>query len=123
MRGDAIPLVTWYIAGTNKSFKKPKYELRTMEEEKEHQKKLGNCLGFYYGIRCKKCCGVYPAFHTTGGFKDEGYYVCLVCGKESEHQPMEWQARDSWNAEQYIWQPSDDEFRQMTINDWMKGAI
>lgn len=119
MRGKDIPLVTWYRSGRDKveTFKKPKYELKTAREMKAIQDKLGNTVGFYYGTLCKKCCGVYPAFFTEDSFNSLGYYVCLVCGKESTHEPMAWMARDSWNHKKYKWVPSQD--GQLTIFDYM----
>lgn len=118
MRGDSIPLVTWYV-GTKRTFKKPKYRLHSAAEEKMEQDKLGRMLSMYYGTSCEKCCGVYPKFFTEGGFKDDGYYVCLVCGKESTHKPMAWQARDAWNNHKYIFNP-ETEFTQMTIFDLLE---
>lgn len=119
-----IPMETWYGWHGDKSysFKKPKYELKTAKEEKEHQEKLGNCLGFYYGTNCDKCCGVYPAFFTEGTFRDYGYYVCLVCGRESKHQPMNWMAKDSWNNCEYKWVPDPKEHEQLSVFDYITTA-
>ena len=117
MRGADIPLVTWYRQ-TDKgivTFKKPKYELKAAAVIKAKQDKLGDNADWYYGTNCKKCCGVYPAFYTEGGFRDYGYYVCLVCGKESIHKPMNWEAREAWNNEEYLWQPM---YKQHTIFDY-----
>lgn len=117
-----IPLETWYgFKGDKKfTFKKPKYELKTAEEEKAYQEKLGNSLSFYYGTWCNKCCGVYPKFFTESGFRDYGYYVCLVCGRESTHQSMDWLARDSWNNGEYEWIPEAKENEQLSIFDFMR---
>lgn len=116
MTGNDIPLVTWnrVEGGKIKTFKKPKYELRPAKEIKEIQDRLGGLLNCYYGTTCKKCCGVYPAFMTEGGLTDYGYYVCLVCGKESKHEPMSWMARKSWNNGLYEWEPTN---RQLSIFD------
>lgn len=115
-----IPLVTWYGWHGDKqySFKKPMYELKTAEEEKAYQEKLGKLLSYYYGTNCKKCCGVYPAFFIEGTFRDYGYYVCLVCGRESEHKVMSWMARDSWNNGEYSWTPEPKEGEQLSIFDY-----
>ena len=121
MTGNDIPLTTWY-RHTDKgitTFKKPKYILQTYEEIKAKQDKLGKNAAWYYGTDCEKCCGVYPAFMTEDSFENKGYYVCLVCGKESVHEPMSWIARDSWNAGRYKWKPS--EFYQMSMEEWLKG--
>ena len=119
MTGKDIPMITCYRLtdhGTE-TFKRPYYTIKSAEEEKAHQKKLGNSLGFYYGIGCKKCCGVYPLFLNTLDFADLGYYVCLVCGKEGAHEVMEHLARKAWNEGRYHWQP---EYRQMDIFDFLK---
>ena len=120
MRGDKIPLITQYtITKTGTKTKKvPQYTLTTTEEIKAHQDKLGNNASWYYGTWCNKCCGVYPAFMKEQTFDDKGYYVCLVCGKESIHTDMPWQARDEWNAGNYVFNPQTDNY-QMTISDWL----
>ena len=118
-----IPMTTLYTI-TSKgtiSRKVPKYELKTAEDEAEHQRKLGNFLSFYYGLDCKKCCGVYPRYFTTDGFESKGYYVCLVCGKESEHGDMEHLARANWNEGRYEWKPEEKEY-QYSIFDFMREA-
>ena len=119
MRGKEIPLETWYRIENGKtiSFKKPKYVLLSKEQAKSEQDRLGKNVGFYYGTRCKKCCGVYPKFLTEGGFRDFGYYVCPVCGKESMHMPMNWECRDAWNNDRYLWKPMDEGY-QFTIYDY-----
>ena len=122
MRGDDIPLVTWISTKGDKitTFKRPKYILHSAVEEKAEQDKLSsNMLPCYYGTWCEKCCGVYPKFFTEGGLKDYGYYVCMVCGKESAHKPMAWQARDAWNNHEYIFNP-ETECTQMTIFDLLE---
>lgn len=125
MRGDKIPLTTCYRItdkGTEK-FKRPLYKLRPASEIKAKQDALGKNAGWYYGTWCDKCCGVYPAFYSEGDFRDYCYYVCLVCGKESEHEPMPWAARDDWNAGRFIYDPNTDtaaEFEQLTIFDFIK---
>ena len=124
MRGKDIPPNTVYTIHTNGKITKhtePLYTLKPMEEVKTHQDKLGKNAAWYYGTDCEKCCGVYPAFMKEMNFNDNGYYVCLVCGKESIHTPMPWQARDYWNAGQYLWEPTT-EYEQMTLFDWMKEA-
>ena len=119
-----IPLITQYTitAKGTVSKKVPKYRLKSAEEEQEHQRKLGHSLSFYYGTLCKRCCGVYPAFFTTDGFESKGYYVCLVCGKESKHADMEHLARANWNEERYAWVPESAKADyQYSIFDYLKG--
>ena len=120
MVGKEIPLITCYRSGkTLTTFKRPMYELKPAEEIKAHQKKLGKNASWYYGTSCKKCCGVYPAYMTENTFDALGYYVCLVCGKESKHEVMPWIAREFWNNEEYKWSP-DGAYRQMTIFDFLQ---
>ena len=124
MRGKEIPMVTWYKITSHgtESFKKPMYELQAAEVVKARQDALGKNVGWYFGTNCRKCHGVYPAFFTESGFEALGYYVCLVCGKESIHEPMPHIAARDWNADRYKWQPSGHEYVQMSIFDFMKGA-
>lgn len=122
MRGDSIPLETWYrqVDGKITTFKKPKYVLMSKQEAAEKQKKLGNLLEYYYGTKCDKCCGVYPMIVNEGGFRDFCYFVCPVCGKESKHNPMTWQSREAWNKGAYEWTPDKlEENYQYTIFDFM----
>lgn len=119
MRGADIPLITCYKSGkTLTTFKRPMYELKPAEEIKAHQKKLGKNASWYYGTSCRKCCGVFPAYMTENSFESLGYYVCLVCGKESKHEVMPWIARDSWNNGEYKWIP-DGTYEQLTIFDFI----
>ena len=114
-----IPTVNWYKITKNGQHiveKRPQYVLHSKKEEKAKQDELrkSNMLGYYYGTDCNKCCGVYPSFQTSvKGFDSQGYYVCLVCGKESKHASMPWIARDYWNGGKYEWEPE----RQLTIYD------
>lgn len=129
MVGKDIPLITRYTITKNgvKSYKKPMYEIKTYEEVKAHQDKLGDNTGWYYGVTCNKCCGVYPKFCTEQDFKGDGYYLCLVCGKESVHKSMPWQSAEEWNKGHYLWQPEEDKTipkdYQMTIFDLLKSEV
>ena len=73
----------------------------TAEEAKKHQDQLvaeGWDLGFWYGTKCEKCCGVYPKFenvYVSG--EDLCRYECEVCGKKTAAYSMPWLARDAWN--------------------------
>ena len=125
MRGKDIPLITWYRItdkGTER-FKQPMYKLESADAIKAKQDKLGKNASWYYGTHCQKCCGVYPAFQTENTFDAYGYYVCLVCGKESEHEPMSWQAAQAWNEGRYKWAPSGSIYEQLTLEEvfgWSK---
>lgn len=118
MRGDQIPKITQYTITENgtKSRKVPMYKLMPAEIVKARQDKLGENAGWYFGTWCNKCCGVYPASMSETGFDDLCYYVCLVCGKESKHCAMPWQARDEWNAGNYVFDPEKDDY-QLTLFD------
>ena len=125
MRGTDIPLETVYhfgAKGKRWTTKRPKYTLKSTEEEKAHQEKLGKMCSYYYGTDCEKCCGVYPAFYTDNTFDCSCYYVCLVCGKESTHHEMPWQSSKAWNNHEYVFNPEKEEY-QFTIFDYMKGEV
>ena len=124
MRGSAIPKTTQYIIQKNvltTSKKVPMYELKPAKEIKAHQDSLDKNAGWYYGTDCKKCCGVYPAFFTEQTFDSKGYYVCLVCGKESKHEVMPWIAAREWNRGNFIFDPQAENY-QMTIFDILGGG-
>ena len=107
MVGDKIPKVTvLHVGKTITKTKEPMYKLRSAKEELEYQTKNEHRLSFWYGTDCEKCCGVYPKFFTDQDFRARGYYVCMVCGKESKHCDMNWQARDAWNNHEFLFVPS-----------------
>lgn len=120
MRGDRIPKATWIIG--KKQEKRPLYTLRSQEEESLYQEKNKDRLSFWYGTNCEKCCGVYPKFYTEQGFNNDGYYVCMVCGKESQHAPMTWMAKDLWNNHKYLFKPEPSFGYQYTLEDLLEGA-
>lgn len=75
--------------------------MMTQEEAKAYQDKIvadGYELGWYFGTRCKKCCGVYPRFITSCSMNMKDYYRCDVCGKRTEEFEMPWLAEEAWNA-------------------------
>lgn len=79
----------------------------TQQEAMREQKLLeikGMKLGWYFGTRCEKCCGVYPRLqkrNTTDKYHDT-YYRCDVCGKQTEYFGMPHQAEEAWNKHQYM---------------------
>lgn len=116
-----IPLKTVYhFNGKDRwQTKEPMYQLRSASEEKARQDRIAEHfdLSFWFGTSCEKCCGVYPEFFSEESFRDYGYYVCLVCGKESKHKPMSWQARKAWNQGEFEWIPEKYN-NQLTIFDF-----
>lgn len=58
-------------------------------------------LGWWYGVRCKKCCEVYPKFMTTDTTREKCYYECEVCHKKTKLFDMPWQAEEAWNNDEY----------------------
>ena len=77
----------------------------TREEAKAEQDRLSSMgidLGWYFGTRCEKCCGVYPRFHDNGGTgRNTCWYECDVCGKRTELHVMPWVAEEAWNRHEY----------------------
>jgi hypothetical protein len=118
-KGKSIPMITvCHIAkGKLTKAKKPMYVLRSKAEEMAYQENHKDTISFWYGTWCKKCCGCYPKFFSEESFNSLGYYVCMVCGKESKHEPMPWMARDDWNNGVYEYTPSEYQF---TIYDFME---
>ena len=77
----------------------------TAEEAKANQdrlKSLGYELGWWYGTRCKKCCGVFPKLMISGGMQDTCWYQCEVCGRRTEPQTMPWIAEKVWNKGEHL---------------------
>lgn len=76
----------------------------TAEEAKANQDRIvrkGFELGWWYGTRCKKCCGVFPKFMKTADLL-ECFYQCEVCGRRTEPKPMPWVAEEAWNNGEFI---------------------
>ena len=76
----------------------------TREEAARNQAEIAKHfnLGYWYGTKCKKCCGVYPKFHTSDGNTSYCWYECEVCGKRTRNQDMSWQAERDWNNDQFL---------------------
>lgn len=75
----------------------------TITEAKANQNRivaLGYELGWWYGVRCRKCCGVYPKFMTRDIQDPKNvYYQCEVCGRRTaDDYTMPWMAEEAWNA-------------------------
>lgn len=75
----------------------------TREEAKRNQDRLSKHydLGFWYGTKCEKCCGVFPKFMTTDRLESLCWYECEVCGKRTEKVSMPWIAEEMWNGGKY----------------------
>ncbi len=59
-------------------------------------------LAWWFGTKCQKCCGVYPRFHTADSTKrDNCWYECDVCGKQTNIQVMPWVAAEAWNKGEF----------------------
>ena len=70
----------------------------TSAEAKANQDRLAEHydLGWWYGVRCAKCCGVFPKLMMT---KDmlECFYQCEVCGRRTAPEKMPYIAEEAWN--------------------------
>ena len=75
----------------------------TEQQAKANQNRIAKHynLGWWYGTRCQKCCGVFPKFMTTDTMRCECYYQCEVCGKRTKPFDMPWQAEEAWNNGEY----------------------
>lgn len=69
-------------------------------EAKANQKRIAKDfdLGWWYGTRCNKCCGVYPKLmHEGNSACANTYYQCEVCGTRTKGYVMPWLAEEAWN--------------------------
>ena len=75
----------------------------TKEEAIAEQERIGKHfnLAWWFGVHCKKCCGVYPRFEASNGFDLAVWYQCPVCGKKSTKHGMPWLAERAWNKGEY----------------------
>lgn len=70
----------------------------TSEEAKANQDRIAEHfeLGWWYGTRCSKCCGVYPKLmHTADLLKC--FFECEVCHRRTEPATMPHIAEEEWN--------------------------
>ena len=79
----------------------------TQQEAKAEQDRLemmGYSLGWYFGTRCEKCCGVYPRLmrHDTNDKYHDTYYKCDVCGKQTDYYGMPGTAEEAWNNHKFL---------------------
>ena len=76
----------------------------TREEAAAHQAEMAKHynLAYWYGTRCKKCCGVFPKFKTSLGFDSKCWYECEVCGTRTEEKSMPWLAEEAWNKGELV---------------------
>lgn len=73
-------------------------EAKANQDRIESRYGLGG-LGWWYGTKCKKCCGVYPKFMTKATDSPcNAYYECEVCGKKTDLYTMPWLAEEAWNS-------------------------
>lgn len=121
MQGKDIPNETVIISGSNgiRTEKRPLYTLVSEDVAKKQQDKLGKNVGWFYGTNCKRCHGVYPKHIDEPDYRAYAYYLCPVCGKESKHFPMPWQAEKAWNNDEFEWAPktSKEKGYQFSIFD------
>lgn len=70
----------------------------TAEEAKKNQDRIAEHynLGWWYGTRCRKCCGVYPKLIMTNDLL-KCFYQCEVCGTRTAPETMPWIAEEAWN--------------------------
>ena len=73
--------------------------MMTPEEAKANQDRIAEHykLGWWYGVNCKKCHGVYPKFMNTNDM-NKCFYQCEVCGRKTGVHDMPKQAEDDWNS-------------------------
>ena len=81
----------------------------THDEAVKEQKRLSMIwgeenLGWWFGIKCEKCCDVYPRFCTrdTNDKYHDCFYKCDVCGKQTDYYGMPSQCADAWNDHRYL---------------------
>ena len=78
----------------------------TKEEAEKEQEKLrehfGDGIGWWFGTRCERCCGVLPRLHVSNTTDmNDCWYECDVCGKRTERKTMPWVAEEAWNNHEY----------------------
>ena len=88
----------------------------TAKEARDNQDRIAKQydLGWWYGTRCQKCCGVYPKLMMTNDML-KCFYQCEVCGTRTEPALMPWIAEEAWNNGKV-------EYGQMDIFAFIEGG-
>lgn len=76
----------------------------TKEEARANQERIARDydLAFWYGVRCRKCCGVFPRLMVADRFGGGCWYECEVCGKRTNEKVMPWVSEEAWNAGEFV---------------------
>lgn len=75
----------------------------TADEARANQERIAETfdLGWWYGVRCEKCCGVFPRLIVPDGTTGRCYYRCEVCGRRTAECEMPWIAEEKWNNHEW----------------------
>lgn len=90
----------------------------TEEQAKANQDRIAKQyeLGWWYGTRCRKCCGVQPKYMSKDIMNPyAAYYECEVCGKHTGLYTMPWLAEEAWNRGE-----TAGGYKQMSLFDMME---
>lgn len=76
----------------------------TQEEAIANQNRIAQHykLGWWYGVRCTKCHGVYPKLEVSDALGGGCWYQCEVCGKRTGEKSMPWLAEKAWNNNEFV---------------------
>lgn len=77
----------------------------TRDEAKAIQDRIerrGFNLGHWFGVKCKKCCGVYPRLMISEANGGGCWYECDVCGTRTEETTMPWISMELWNDGKFV---------------------
>ncbi len=75
----------------------------TADEARANQERIAETfnLGWWYGVRCEKCCGVFPRLIVPDQTTGRCYYQCEVCGRRTAECEMPWIAEKKWNDHEW----------------------
>ena len=61
-------------------------------------------IAWWFGVRCEKCCGLYPRLIVENTSDAMCWYECDVCGRRGAKREMPWQAERAWNDGEIVFE-------------------
>ena len=58
-------------------------------------------IAHWFGVRCDKCCDLYPRFRKEHSARELCWYECDECGRRTARFEMPWQAERAWNVGEF----------------------
>ena len=58
-------------------------------------------IAWWFGVKCDKCCDLFPRLIVEDTSRALCWYECDECGRRTGRFEMPWQAQDAWNRGEF----------------------